>query len=185
MKGFAFIVLMVSSTNYFTPKEKESINYDENRQLTWSDYQARPNKASSFKALTATVVSFSAKSDGKTLQLTLQNTFEPHNSWTKTAENVALLEHERLHFQLSELYARKLRKEILETKFKSSGQKLMNDIGKLYEKKMQELTVVQRKYDKETDHSINQKEQKEWEIKIKTQLAELRKYSIAEITIEL
>ncbi len=48
MKGFAFIVLMVSSTNYFTPKEKESINYDENRQLTWSDYQARPNKASSF-----------------------------------------------------------------------------------------------------------------------------------------
>ena len=185
MKGTLIVACIFSLMSFSLPKEKVVIEYNANRELTWADYQAKPNKASSYKALTATVVSFSAKSDGKTLQLTLQNTFEPHKSWTKTTENKELLDHERLHFHISEVYARKLREEILNTKFKSNGQKLMNEISKLYQTKMNELGKYQRNYDKETDHSIDVKKQKEWERQVFQELEALKSYSSAEIIIQL
>ena len=180
-----FSIVCFLSLTTTEQRNKAAINYDEQHELNWEDYKAKPNKASSYKALTATVVSFSAKSDGKTLQLTLQNAFEPHNSWTKTIENKELLDHERLHFHISEVYARKLRKEILNTKFKSSGQKLMNEISELYQSKMNELAKYQRRYDKETDHSIDVKKQKEWERQVFQELEALKSYFSAEITIQL
>lgn len=185
MKQLAALILIFIITAFSGPKEKELIEYDDNKELTWNDYKGKPNKASSFKALTATRISFSANSDGKTLQLKLQNYFEPHNSWTKTTENQELLEHERLHFHISELYARKLRKKILQTEFTSTGQKLMNEISKLYEESMQELTKSQRLYDRETDHSIKEKEQKEWETIVFTALEELKNFNNSEIEIQL
>ena len=94
------------------------------------------------------------------LKLSIKNTFEPHNSWTKTNESVELLEHERLHFHISELYARKLRKQIQETKFNSTDQKLMNEISRMYEDKMNELSKYQIRYDRETSHSTMEEKQK-------------------------
>ena len=169
----------------FDGDKKELREYDEKKELTWDDYKARPNKASSFKALTVTRTSFSANSDGKLLQLTVQNYFEPQSSWTKTDKNQELLDHERLHFHISELFARKLRKQILQTKFKSKAQKVMDEISKMYEVNIRELTKFQRLYDRETDHSIAVKEQKNWEAKIRSELADLHEFSNPVLEISL
>ncbi|MFT6166236.1 MAG: hypothetical protein ACJASF_000922 [Vicingaceae bacterium] len=172
-------------TAFSSPNEKELIEYNKRRVLTWEDYQAQPNPTSSFKALTTTRVSFKANSNGKLLQLSLKNTFEPHNSWTKSNESGSLLEHERLHFHISELYARKLRKEILETKFSVSDQKLMNEISRLYEEKMIELSKYHKQYDRETGHSTIEKKQNEWESKIKSELITLKRFANPTLEIEL
>jgi len=185
MKQLAAILLVFIVTGFSLPKEKGLIEYNEQRELTWNDYKARPNKASSFKALTASRISFSANSEGKLLKLNLQNYFEPHASWTKTDKNKELLEHERLHFHISELFARKLRRQILQTKFKSSGQRLMNEVSKMYEEHMHELTQCQRRYDRETDHSIQVDKQEEWDFKIKSELLTLKQFTNPSIEIEL
>ena len=169
----------------FKGDKKELIEYDEKQELTWDDYKGRPNKASSFKALTATRISFGANSDGKSLQLSIHNYFEPRSSWTKTDKNQDLLDHERLHFHISELFARKLRKQILQTKFKSKAQKVMDEISKMYEENVRELTKCQRLYDRETDHSIAVKEQKTWEAKIRLELADLNEFSNPLLEISL
>ena len=169
----------------FSNNEKKPIEYNASKELSWDDYNGKPNRASSFKALTATRISFSANSNGKVLKLSLQNYFEPKNSWTKTKNNEILLNHERLHFHISELYARKLRKEILETEFKLSGKKLMNEISQIYSQKMKELSLAQQRYDRETDHSIKEKEQTAWQSNIKTELFSLKNFAEPDIEIDL
>ena len=185
MKQFAILIFICILTAFSTSKGKETIEYNEKHELTWKDYKGKPNKSSSFKALTATNVSFKANSDGEVLSLRLKNTFEPHSSWTTTTESEALLKHERLHFHISEAYARKLRKEILASQFNSSGQKLMTEITKLYEKKMDKLTRYQKQYDRETEHSVNEGKQEEWEKTVYKELARLANYKNSEIEIKL
>ena len=185
MKQLAAVLFICILTAFSFPKKKELMEYNEKQELTWDDYKSRPNKASSFKALTATRISFAANTDGDLLQLSVQNYFEPQSSWTKTKKNRELLDHERLHFHISELFARKLRKQILQTKYKSKAQKAMNDVSKMYEENIYELTKCQRLYDKETDHSISVKEQKRWETKIRSELASLKEFSNPKIVINL
>jgi hypothetical protein len=185
MKQFAILIFICILTAFSTSKGKEPIEYDEKQELTWQDYKGKPNRSSSFKALTATKISFKASSNGEILSLSIKNSFEPHSSWTKNTESEVLLKHERLHFHISEVYARKLRKEILESQFKSSGQKLITEITKLYEKKMNELTRYQKQYDRETEHSINESKQEEWELTVYMELDLLANYKNSKIEIKL
>jgi hypothetical protein len=185
MKQFISILFLFIFCAFSVVNNKEQIEYSEQQKLAWSDYKARPNKTSSFKALTATRISFKANSDGKKLNISIKNIFEPQNSWTKTQENIDLLEHERLHFHISELFARELRKEILTTKFRSKDEKLMNEISEMYKHSMKELTEYQKQYDKESEHSINEFKQKEWEGIVFKRLSELKPFESSEIEISL
>jgi len=185
MKPFLFIIIILTIMAFSGADDNKLIEYHERNELTWNDYHAQPNHESPFKALTATRISFKAKSNSKMLKLSIKNTFEPHNSWTKTNESVELLEHERLHFHISELYARKLRKQIQETKFNSTDQKLMNEFSRMYEDKMNELSKYPLRYDRETSHSTMEEKQKEWESKIKSELLALKLFSNPNVEIEI
>lgn len=185
MKQFILFISILTMMAFSLAEEKKPIEYNERNELTWKDNHARSNKSSYFKALTVTKITFKGSSNGKIVQLSIKNTFEPHNSWTKNKESNALLEHERLHFHISELYARKLRKEILETEFTAREQKLMNEISRLYEDKMKELSQYQRQYDRETDHSTIEEKQNEWELKIKSELIALKRFAYHTIEMEL
>ncbi|MDB4060373.1 DUF922 domain-containing protein [Vicingaceae bacterium] len=185
MKQFTLVIFILTVMSFSEAEEKKLIEYHKRNELNWEDYQARPNHQSSFKALTATKITFKANSKGKTLRFSIKNTFEPHNSWTKGNESVLLLEHERLHFHISELYARKLRKEIQETKFTTTDQKLMNEISRIYEYKMNELSKYQIRYDRETSHSTVEQKQKEWESKIKAELLSFKHFSNPNVEIQI
>lgn len=185
MNQLTLVIFILTCMAFSEVEEQKLIEYNERNELTWKDYRAKPNHKSPFKALTATRVSFKANSNGKTLNLIITNIFEPYNSWTKTNESAQLLEHERLHFHISELYARKLRKIIQERKFNTSSQKLMNEVSRLYEDKMNELSQHQKRYDRETGHSTIKQKQKEWESKIKSELLALKLFSNPNVEIEI
>jgi hypothetical protein len=91
-----------------------------------------------------------------------------------------VLKHEQIHFNICELYARKLRKEILETNFKKV-KNVDKEISKIYKDIDQEHLKAQFKYDSETEHGLNSAKQKVWEDKIEKELLELEKYIAIEI----
>lgn len=93
MKQFTLVIFILTVMSFSDAEEKKLIEYHKRNELNWEDYHARPNHQSSFKALTATRITFKANSNGKTLRFSIKNTFEPHNSWTKGNESVLLLEH--------------------------------------------------------------------------------------------
>jgi len=93
-----------------------------------------------------------------------------------------VLKHEQLHFDITELYARKLRKIISEKDFKKV-KNVQEQITKMYTKVNDELQKEQNKYDEDTEHGINSAKQKVWSEKIAQELIEYEPYSVASIDI--
>jgi len=83
--------------------------------------------------------------------------------------------HEQGHFDIAELFARKLRKAFAEYKF--NAQTVGKDIDKLFILNKQERTERDVLYDKETNHSQNKQQQVLWNKKIKSELDNLKKFA--------
>lgn len=98
--------------------------------------------------------------------------FFPDKSWVIQRDiTPELLKHENLHFDIAEVYVRKLRKAMREISFESNefheySHSIQNQI-------LLEFRMAQLLYDAETNHSHNREEQKKWEIKIARELQEL------------
>lgn len=179
------IVILLHLFCFVCGLSAQTIEWEKIGQLEWKNYKGKPNKMSSFQALTATGISFSINYEGEQVRISILNTFDPNNSWSKDKKSDYLLAHEQLHFDISELFARKLRKELLETDFDARGKKLMNEIAELYQQKMKELDRFQKNYDKETDHSLIETAQKEWELKVKQEIKQLEQFASSEVQILL
>ena len=70
-----------------------------------------------------------------------------------------LLAHEQLHFDISELHARKLRKALNEYEI---GRSIRQDLKSLYNRIESERVSMQNRFDKETSHSENREEEMRW-----------------------
>jgi predicted secreted Zn-dependent protease len=86
-----------------------------------------------------------------------------------------VLRHEQKHFDIVELYARKLRKLINANNY-SSAIELTIKSDSLYAIIDKEMDVYQDKYDDETDGSMNGEQQRAWEKKITNEISELEAY---------
>ncbi|MGQ0828758.1 MAG: hypothetical protein ACT4ON_10220 [Bacteroidota bacterium] len=167
-------------------KQNETINWDANRPLVWSDFKGRPDNALPYHALTAGSLSCSfEKVSANESKLLIHMSFDTKKSWVKPKKATdELLIHEQCHFDIYEIYTRILVKKI-EEENALIGPKYGEKTQKIFEKNFDELMKFQKKYDKETDHSKNEEKQKEWTEKIKNMLEENKQYEKREIVFKL
>jgi Bacterial protein of unknown function (DUF922) len=99
-------------------------------------------------------------------------------SWTTTTEDLYILAHEQIHFDIAEIHARIIRKYIQELHFNIESLKLLNKHVEQVMRLFQQMEVL---YDKETHHGINEKKQLEWQKFIAEKLAALEEFSNPEI----
>lgn len=86
-----------------------------------------------------------------------------------------ILQHEQLHFDICELFGRKLHKEIME--LINSNKFNQRTVDRIQAKLEKQYSYYQKVYDKETNHSINTTKQQMWNKKIKMELSALSNYS--------
>jgi hypothetical protein len=163
------------------PFEREII-WDKRRRLTIADFKGstedRPFRAATFSI-------FRYNTWGKIIDgfatLTVESYFECGRSYFKIDKDSAfVLQHEQLHFDITELYARKLTKRIKE-EVKST--KELNTVGdKIVNQILDELQARQDKYDSEVYPDKNK--QVIWLEKIKVELEELADYENKQIKIK-
>lgn len=158
-------------------QDEPVIAWHETKKITWEDFKDTPNNNTRASAITASGISFG-------FSIKLQNNkvvdfstevhahFYPNKSWVKSTDaNHHILGHEQLHFDITELYARKFRYEIsklsVSNNIKERLNALQNNINS-------ELKKMQNTYDAETNYSRNFEAQEKW----KTFIAlELKKYN--------
>src|SRR5438552_4474997 len=104
-----FICVLLSHKNL----DDEIIVWNKNRQLTWNDYKGKPQKRF---AAASTVYSMGRKvlkeKDG-TVAARIQAYFYCNDSWKKSDWiNDEVLKHEQKHFDIVELFSRKIRKQV-------------------------------------------------------------------------
>ena len=168
-------------------KDNDIIEWS-SEKLTWENFKGKPNTSSGFITVNAGKIDLSSKEPitvlTKNIHVTIRALFYKEVSWTITTSR-KILQHEQLHTDIREVYARMLRKKLSEkTKFISpeNAQKWLDIVYSELDKKMR---LTQGKYDNETDHSTNNKRQKEWNEKVTKQLEELKDYIHNEIIITI
>jgi len=154
--------------------EANVIAWEAGSQLGWEDFQGVPPKDKAVAATTASGISYSFKTQGLPGQYTLDYEvnayFYPEKSWYHPElSNAAVLMHEHLHFDISELYARKMRKTLSGRTFSGN---VRREVRQIFSKINRELKAFQDRYDLETDFSRNQEVQQRWNKRIAERLEE-------------
>ena len=155
---------------------EEGILWDENKRLTWEDFKGKIPPAAVPAATTASGISYSYSANllhhEVKLDFEVNAFFYPNESWYKpTVCTENTLAHEQLHFDIAELFARKMRNRLRRTSFSDN---VKAEVREIYQDILKELEDYQDQYDWETNFSRNFEKQGEWNQKIAKALEEAK-----------
>ena len=159
--------------------DDEVISWRDNIKLSWNQFKAATRSDVSAAAVTASGITFEFSVKETDHHIVSFNTrvyahFYPSKSWYNTDKSDDhILAHEQLHFDITELYARKFRKQIAQIQ---TSNKLKSDFRNLHQKINEELELTQNRYDQESDNSINQEFQSKWNQYVSQELNKLDAY---------
>ena len=162
-------------------QDQPVIAWNESYRLLLSDFKDNPDNKDRAVAITASGITFGysiKQTDTQVVSFTTDVLahFYPEQSWYKTEEaNIHVLGHEQLHFDITELFARKFRYRISELKVSNT---IGSELKKLHDTIKKELTSLQDSYDTETDYSRNVEQQAKWRAQIAVELAKLSNYKL-------
>ena len=149
--------------------KEELLDWSDTKKLTWADYKANPDPYSDAAASTTTHLLIDYKITSRSFSYKIESRFSKTHSWG-LHKTEYILSHEQGHFDIAEIFARKLNKRLSEYKF--NAKTYQKELHKIYEEVTKEKEDIQNKYDKESNHSIRKEEQEQWLKKIKRMLVE-------------
>lgn len=159
----------------------DPIVWNKERKLNWNDFQGKAPRLDTHAALSRVEVHYESEVDkaGK-MTMNIESVFIKELSWVKEeSKQEQILRHEQYHFHITEIWARKLRKEI--TLKKWSTKTFEKEFNTLFKKLMGQVIKEQLRYDNETDHSKMAEKQKEWEKKIDQDLLEYKAFATTKV----
>jgi hypothetical protein len=149
----------------------DMIPWQQEYRVVWSDFKGAVPAGAGNAALTSyhTTLNIGYSSE-KGFSYTVRCEFDRNRSWVrvKTAE---VLEHERGHFDIGEVYARKLRERLSRFNYRAGSG---NALNRVYDSVMKACGKVQQLYDDETDYSRDRSGQQRWNARIPLMLDSLR-----------
>jgi imidazolonepropionase-like amidohydrolase len=154
----------------------DSFAWSPERKLAWSDYRGRPNLASSMMATTSYVISYEAQCVGDAFSFSVEARFLPTQSWVKSEHVLErrsdlTLNHERTHFDLSEVQARRARQGLAKLSMPCALPDAERDA--LILPYLKGDAGVQAQYDRETMHGVLPQKQGQWDDQVRKWLNEI------------
>ncbi|MBO0592297.1 DUF922 domain-containing protein [Cellulophaga sp. E16_2] len=149
-------------------QEEEIILWDANTKLSWADFKGEPTNTRA-AAVTASGLTYSfstlRKNDAVVeVNFEVKSHFYPNESWYRPEVcDTVILKHEQLHFDITELYARKFLERLNKATFTN---KAKAEVKAIYNQINTELNEYQNLYDAETNFSRNREQQVIWEIRL-------------------
>jgi hypothetical protein len=165
-------------------KDEAVLSWNESYSLNWSDFHAKPNINLSAVAITVSGITFgfSVKQTDSNRVLSFTTDvhahFYPEQSWYKKGQaDTHVLGHEQLHFDITELFARKFRMRIKSVKVSNN---VNRELKLIHKNILKEMSQMQDTYDYETNFSRNFEAQIKWNVFIKEELQKLSHYKSRE-----
>jgi len=181
MKPVTIIAALLCALPFFAGAQ-DDIEWSASKRLNWDDYLAKPSASSEAAAITSTAIGIEYHVRNNTFSYSITCRFSKTRSWGKNKTEYILL-HEQGHFDITEIYARKLAKQLSEYKFNPSN--YQTEVTAIYKRIMDEKEEYQEKYDRETDFSRNKDKQSEWLETIRQELDDTADFSNYQSTVNL
>ena len=175
MKRLFIFILFISNLIY-----SQKIEWSADKKLVWNNFKSNRNALGGADVVAYThcgweYSSITSSDPKKPVKIEITTIFNEDKSWKDVKRiNDYVLVHEQKHFDIAELHARKLRKELSEkitytADYKKYFQSIYARISSDYRK-------FQQLYDRETNHGQNKEKQAEYNELIANALAELNNY---------
>lgn len=181
---FLLIMLGAWGLNNCKPDDPK-ILWNKDSLLRWDDFQGKIPATVATAAMTYTTIGLNTFDYTTTsYNVSIKAMFVKNKSWVQIKKTTDyLLKHEQLHFDIAELFARKLRKGLIEGKF--TGSQLSNQVTAMFKNYNSKLEAYQAKYDKETNHSRITEKQEQWESTVPKELLKLDSYTDTLVVITI
>ena len=172
---YLFVIFLITTNLLFSQdvKNDSEIIWSKTYKLKWSDFQGEVQNTEDSAVTRSEVVANSIEINELPL-IDVYVFFNKKESWVSFKDDT-LLKHEQLHFDISELCTRKLRKKLLA--LYEQGITDLDTYQKAFMANFEASKQLQSQYDLETEHSIVELKQKEWSTKIATEMDVLKNYS--------
>ncbi len=178
MKKLLLLVLLLANSSFVFTQNEDDILWHPKTQLTWDDFQGKPQANHFAAALTNASIQFAMKFEDNVYKIDTRVFFKKKTSWVKEkGKNDYILKHEQIHFDIFEVYARRFRKALLELDATLPPKKFSKKMVKTFKKHQKMLLKAQKQYDRETEHSIKKEPQAAWNRKVEEELKNTWKYS--------
>ncbi len=151
LKNIFFFIGFISLMSFSFVKD-DFILWQENKKLKIQDFKAdnkdtiKVNRQQFLGAISAIRIEYSSfqRNKNSVPEFNIKTYFDPNESWM-LLKNDYVLQHEQIHFDLTELYARKMRKSV-----ESLRQKNITNIS-IYRKKIQRWNAMKEKASNQFD----------------------------------
>ena len=162
--------------NQALPVVLEQFQWFEHSRLSWEDFQGPVTSGTEEVAAAATHCGIGIKTNnivpGNKLELVVYNTFYTRKSWVRNDAKIqSILEHEQGHFDMCELYTRKLRERLSKYDFTTAD--LNKAVMAIYTEINSEYESRQQAYEQETIHGTDIEKQKYWQMMIADELTKV------------
>ena len=174
-----------NQTNFpaVTATYRDTLYWSPGLKLTWDDFQGEPPPVNGYAAYTYTIITlqYTAIIRGNTVspEFKIRTAFNRNKSWVHKnrpeSTTPVILAHEKGHFDISEITARRLRQALTSTTYRRSDYK--EEIDRIYDSIVDEGQALQELYDLETDHSTIDEQQDKWLLRVKNELNALNAYA--------
>lgn len=161
------------------PTPVPPIPWSATRRLTVADFLGRPGPSDRLASSTFSDLKANAACRDFVFSATVTATFDPNTSWfqsPKTASE-ALLRHEQLHFDITEVYARLMRQKLVLFAAKADCAKLQPAFNNVTKGVYAAWDNEQNRYDQETGHGLNAARQAAWEKQTQLKLEQLKAFA--------
>jgi hypothetical protein len=155
-------------------KETAMIPWETDKRLVWDDFLCEPKMGTDAVASTSTSLGIAYQLTDGELKYHITCYFNKEKSWGLLKTDY-ILAHEQAHFDITEIFARRLNEALQNYKFNKKTFK--RDISEIYQSIVSQKEEYQKAYDAQTDHSRNRKVQYDWLERIENLLAETEPYS--------
>jgi hypothetical protein len=160
---------------------EEAIVWTPRRLLTWADFKADPpDNAGVVVARTNYTIINGVGCAGRKFEYRVVAAFRTKDSWVRhnilrtPADSARALRHEQTHFDLSEVHARRLRRNFAE--LLAPCNMSSSDLASISNSMERDEKAAQSLYDGETDNGRNAIQQSRWDREVDAQLLALAKF---------
>ncbi len=167
---FAILAILLFSNG---KDEPDIIYWSGEHKLTWGNFEGNPRyDYPDISALTSSgIMHYKGCKDGKII-FKVNAYFEKKESWVKNvARTTHHLAHEQLHFDITELHARKLKKALKERNFRCDQEAEFEQFINYY---LENWNNDQHAYDLLSRHSLDTLAQTDWFYRVAMELSLLK-----------
>jgi hypothetical protein len=176
-----FIAWQSLSAQSFKKLNNDTVIWQSNYTLTMADFKGKvpANKALGGQVMSG-IVFFVREREG-TPYFVIEALIVKSKSFIRDSSLYAL-NHEQMHFNITEIFARKLRMRLTKLNF-AKVSNIQRKLQEQYDKIGAELSAYQDRYDRETEHGQNPTKQKIWNEKIMLERTELNEFESTEVNL--